>query len=112
MNIEQKNIDELNAIITVKINPEDYQEKYDSSINKHRKEMKIPGFRPGHVPASLVKKKYGPSILADEIDKILNEALFNHIQENKLDVLGQPLPKENEKICKNCLEPYYVVINN
>jgi trigger factor len=97
MNIEQKNIDELNAIITVKVNPEDYQEKYDSSINKHRKEMKIPGFRPGHVPASLVKKKYGPSILAEEIDKLLNEALFNHIQENKLDVLGQPLPKENEK---------------
>jgi trigger factor len=96
MNIEQKNIDELNAVITVKLSPEDYQENFNKSINKYRKEMRIPGFRPGHVPAALVKKKYGPSILAEEVDKLLNEALFNHIQSSKLDILGQPLPANTE----------------
>jgi trigger factor len=96
MNIEQKNIDELNAVITVKLSPEDYQENFNKSINKYRKEMRVPGFRPGHVPAALVKKKYGPSILAEEVDKLLNEALFNHIQSSKLDILGQPLPANTE----------------
>jgi trigger factor len=96
MNIEQKNIDELNAVITVKLSPEDYEDNYNKSINKYRKEMRIPGFRPGHVPAALVKKKYGPSILAEEVDKLLNEALFNHIQSSQLDILGQPLPANTE----------------
>jgi trigger factor len=97
MNIEQKNIDELNAVITVKLSPEDYQDNYNRSINKYRKEMRVPGFRPGHVPAALVKKKYGPSILAEEVDKLLNEALYNHIQSSNLDILGQPLPANTEE---------------
>ena len=60
--------------------------------------MQLPGFRKGHVPTSVIKKKYGPSILAEEIDKILNKSIYDYITENKLNILGNPLPIEDEKI--------------
>jgi trigger factor len=95
MNINQQNIDELNAVLTIKITPEDYNEKVESQLKKYGKQVAMPGFRAGKVPASLLKKKYGKSILAEEVNKLISDALHNHITENKLDVLGNPLPKED-----------------
>ena len=73
MDVNIKKIDSLNAILTVKITNEDYNAPYEASLKTHRKQMQLPGFRKGHVPTSIIKKKYGPSILAEEIDKILNK---------------------------------------
>jgi len=93
MEIVKENIDELNAILKVKIAKEDYYESYEKALKNVRKQIQMPGFRPGQVPASIVKKKYGISILGEELDKVLNAALFDYIKDNELDVLGQPIPK-------------------
>jgi len=98
MDVSVKKIDSLNAVLTVKISNEDYKTPYESSLKNHRKQMQLPGFRKGHVPTSIIKKKYGPSILAEEIDKLLNKSIYDHIIENKLNILGNPLPIEDEKI--------------
>jgi trigger factor len=93
MNITQDKIDNLNSVLTVKINPEDYKERVEKAVKAQAKKAKLPGFRPGMVPAAHIKKMYGKSILVDEVNNILNDTLSNYISENKLEVLGQPLPK-------------------
>ena len=98
MDVSVKKIDALNAVLTVKISNDDYKTPYESSLKNHRKQMQLPGFRKGHVPTSIIKKKYGSSILAEEIDKLLNKSIYDHITENKLNILGNPLPIEDEKI--------------
>ncbi len=97
MNISQEKIDNLNAVVTININPEDYQPRVDKAIKDHAKKAKIPGFRPGMVPAAHIKKMYGKSILVDEVNNLLSDTLNNYITEQKLEVLGQPLPKVDDK---------------
>jgi len=96
MNISQENIDDLNAIINIELTPEDYKTQVDSVIKDQAKKAKLPGFRPGMVPASHIRRTYGKAILIDEINKIVGDGLNNFITENKLEILGQPLPKEEE----------------
>jgi len=97
MNIVQENIDSLNAVLRVQLTPEDYKPKVDEAIRKYRKKVNMPGFRPGHVPESLVRKMYGKSVLADELNRLVADSVDRFIQENNLKVLGNPLPKpENE----------------
>src|SRR6201991_3579064 len=96
MNISQEKIDKLNAVVTVNIEPADYQARVDKAIKDHAKKAKIPGFRPGMVPPSHIKKMYGKSILVDEVNNLLSDTLNNYITEQKLDVLGQPLPKMDD----------------
>lgn len=96
MEISQQNIDDLNAVLTLKLSKEDYFDKYESALKKYRKQVNMPGFRAGHVPLGLVKKQYGKSILAEEINNVINESLNKHIVDNKLKILGNPLPKESE----------------
>lgn len=96
MDITQDKIDNLNSVLTVKINPEDYKERVEKAIKTQAKKAKLPGFRPGMVPAGHIKKMYGKNILVDEINNILNDTLSNYISENKLEVLGQPLPKTDD----------------
>lgn len=93
MNITKQNIDELNAVVKVKVGPEDYQLKVDSALKDYQKKVNMPGFRPGKVPVGIVKKMYGKSILAEEINKLLSDSLYKYISENKIEVLGNPLPK-------------------
>lgn len=97
MEVVEEKIDDLNAVLTIKVNPEDYKEKYENGLKMARKSVNIPGFRPGHVPMGMIKKKYGASILAEEMNKLINESLHKHITDNNLDVLGNPLPKEDDK---------------
>lgn len=94
MDIKQEKIDKLNALLHVKVSPMDYSEKVDETLKNYRKEASIPGFRTGKVPMGLIKKKYGPSVVAEEVNKIINNALYEHITENKVDILGNPMPKE------------------
>jgi len=96
MNITRENIDELNAVVKVNIAKEDYSDKVENILKDYRKTANIPGFRKGHVPMGMVKKQYGKSVLVDEVNKMLQDALNKYLTEEKLDVLGNPLPKEQE----------------
>lgn len=96
MNITKENIDELNAIVKIKLGPEDYQERVDKKLKDYRKNARIPGFRPGKVPMSMVKKMVGQGTLVEEINQLLASSINEYIVENKLDVLGNPLPKIDE----------------
>ncbi len=97
MNITKENIDALNAVVKVEISAADYQEKVAKILLDYRKKADIPGFRKGQVPMGMVKKQYGKSIMIDEVNKLLQEALNNFLIEEKLDILGNPLPKMEEK---------------
>lgn len=96
MNITRENIDELNAVVKVDIAKEDYAGKVDKVLKDYRKNANIPGFRKGHVPMGMVKKQYGKAVLVDEVNKMLQDSLNKYLTEEKLDVLGNPLPKEQE----------------
>lgn len=98
MEITRENIDDLNGLIKVTIKPEDYQHKVKSTLEKYRKTAKIPGFRPGHVPISLIQKQYGKSVLAEELNKLTNDGIYNYISENNLDILGNPIPSKNNDV--------------
>ena len=100
MNISQEKIDNLNAVLKINIDPADYTPRVDKAIKDQAKKAKIPGFRPGMVPPSQIKRMYGKSILVDEINNLLSDTLNKYIEDEKLEVLGQPLPKP-VKITKN-----------
>ncbi|MBT8299989.1 MAG: trigger factor family protein, partial [Maribacter sp.] len=96
MNITKEQIDDLNAVVKVAITKDDYQEKVDSILSDYRKQSNIPGFRKGHVPMGLIKKQYGKAVLVDEVNKLLQDNLNKYLTEEKLDVLGYPLPKQQD----------------
>ena len=96
MKITKEDIDALNSVVKIDITANDYQEKVDTQLDDYRKKANIPGFRKGHVPMSLVKKQYGKSVMIDEVNKLLQESLNKFLVEEKLDVLGNPLPKMKE----------------
>ena len=98
MNITRENIDALNAVVKVDIAKEDYSDKVEKILSDYRKTANIPGFRKGHVPMGMVKKQYGKAVLVDEVNKLLQDALNKYLTEEKLDVLGQPLPKQQDDI--------------
>ncbi|MBL4723974.1 MAG: trigger factor [Lutibacter sp.] len=93
MNITKENIDVLNAVVKVEISAADYQDKVATILQDYRKKADIPGFRKGQVPMGMIKKQYGKSIMIDEVNKLLQESLNNYLVEEKLDILGNPLPK-------------------
>jgi trigger factor len=93
MNITKESVDALNAIVKVEISAADYQDKVENILKDYRKKADIPGFRKGQVPLGMVKKQYGKSIMIDEVNKLLQESLNNFLVEEKLDILGNPLPK-------------------
>ncbi|AWA31343.1 trigger factor [Flavobacterium magnum] len=97
MKITKKNIDDLNAIVTVEVSKEDYAPKVESVLKNYAKTATIPGFRKGAVPLSMIKKQYGKAVLLEEVNKILQENLNNYLKEEKLDILGNPLPKADEQ---------------
>lgn len=105
MNITQKNLDALNAELTIRLEPADYNETYEKAIKDYRKNVNMPGFRPGHVPVTLVKQRFGKSILAEQINKMLQDAIYKHISENKINVLGNPLPVDTENDLGNWDNP-------
>ena len=94
MKISKEQIDALNAVITLEIDKSDYQGKVEEALNNYRKNASIPGFRKGHVPMGMVKKQYEKAIQADELNKLISESLNKFIEDEKLRLLGQPIPKE------------------
>lgn len=98
MNIIKKDIDALNAELSITLAPQDYEERVNDAIKKVQKQAAMPGFRAGKVPVGLIKKQYGKSILVDEINKILNDSLYNYINDNKIEILGNPMPKADSAV--------------
>ncbi|APD06030.1 trigger factor [Flavobacteriaceae bacterium UJ101] len=98
MNITKTNIDDLNAIVAVTISQDDYQEKVDATLKSYKKNANVPGFRKGHVPMGMIKKQYGKAVMFDEVNRLLQESVSNYINEEKLNILGQPLPKPQDSI--------------
>ena len=96
MRITRNNIDDLNAVITVVIKADDYQEKLEKSLKEQAKKAKLPGYRPGMVPIAQIKRMYGKGMLVEEINKQLSDAVNNYIKQNEIEILGQPLPKEDD----------------
>lgn len=96
MNITKEQIDDLNAVVKVAITRDDYQDKVEGILKDYRKQANIPGFRKGHVPMGLIKKQYGKAVLVDEVNKLLQDNLNKYLTEEKLDVLGNPLPKQQD----------------
>lgn len=94
MKISKEQIDALNAVITLEIDKSDYQGKVEEALNNYRKNASIPGFRKGHVPMGMIKKQYEKAIQADELNKLISESLNKFIEDEKLRLLGQPIPKE------------------
>ena len=92
MQITQSELKNLTATLTITIEPADYQEDVQKELKQVRQKAQMPGFRPGMVPAGLVKKMYGKGILADVLNKKVGESLQKHIEDNKLAILGEPLP--------------------
>jgi trigger factor len=97
MNITQEKVDNLNAVIKVQLSESDYQANVDKVLRDYRNKASVPGFRKGHVPMGMVKKMVGTSAMVEEINKILSASLQKYIEDEKLDVLGNPLPKLEEQ---------------
>ncbi len=92
MNIVKENIDDLNALLKVEIKKADYEEKVEKVLRDYRKKANIKGFRPGNVPMGLVKKMYGKAVQVDEVNKLISESVHNYLQDEKIEILGDPLP--------------------
>lgn len=98
MNITRENKDNLNAVLSVAIAKGDYSEKVEKILKDYRKNANIPGFRKGKVPMGMIKKQYGQAVLVDEVNKLLQDSLNKYIQDEKLDVLGNPLPMPQDNL--------------
>jgi len=97
MNITRENIDELNAVLKVDVLKADYEEKIENVLKDYRKKANIKGFRPGMVPIGLVRKMYGRAVLIDEINKIVTESIQKYISDEKIEILGDPMPKADDQ---------------
>ena len=91
-----QNVDKVSALLTVNIEKADYQEKVEKLLKKYRQQVNMPGFRKGMVPMSLIKKQFGKSAMAEEVDKLMQDAVNNYIRENKVNMLGMPLPNDEK----------------
>jgi trigger factor len=97
MQVEKKDLGNLSAQLNIKIDEKDYTEKVNQKLKDYRKNTDMPGFRKGKVPMTLIKQKYERALIADEVNNQMQEAINNHLQENKLAILGYPIPSEEQK---------------
>jgi trigger factor len=97
MNIQFENPDKVNGLMTLTIEKADYEEKVEKALKNYRKRAQIPGFRPGMAPMSMIKRQYGMSVKVDEVNRLLGEKLYEYIRENKIQMLGEPLPNEEKQ---------------
>ena len=96
MNISKENTDQLNAILHVKVEQTDYEEKVNEVLRDYRKKANVDGFRPGKVPMGLIKKMYYTPVLVDEVNKLVSESLFNYLKDEEVKILGEPLPHRDQ----------------
>ena len=97
MNITRENTDNVNAVIKILIEKPDYEKTVEDKLKEYRQKADMPGFRPGKAPMGLIKKRFGKSILVDEINKLLSQKLTGYLMEEKLQILGEPLANEDQQ---------------
>jgi len=98
MNIQFECADKINGLMTITIDQADYQEQVDKKLKEYRKKAQMPGFRPGMVPIGLIKRQYGTAVKVEEVNRVLGEKLYEYIRENKIQMLGEPLPSEEKQV--------------
>lgn len=98
MNITKREIDDLNAVLTVEVTKEDYEKNVETILKNYRKTANIPGFRKGQIPMGMIKKQYGRAVLIDEVNKLIQDAIQKYLTEEKLDILGYPVPSNEDAI--------------
>jgi trigger factor len=96
MNISKENTDDLNAVLKIRIDASDYTGRVDEVLKDYRKKVQLDGFRPGKVPAGLVRKMYLKPVMAEEINKLVSESIANYLKEKEINILGEPLPSEEQ----------------
>ena len=97
MNITRENIDEVNAVIKLLIEKADYEKEVAGKLKEYRQQASIPGFRPGKAPAGLIQKRFGTSVLVEEVNKLISQNLSKFLVEEKLNILGEPLPNDAQQ---------------
>ncbi len=97
MNIQFEAPDKVNGLMTITLETADYQPEVEKTLKDYRKRANIPGFRPGQAPMGMIKRQYGPAVKVDAINKMLGEKLYEYIRENKIQMLGEPLPSEQQQ---------------
>ncbi|MCL2682622.1 MAG: hypothetical protein FWE63_03925 [Bacteroidales bacterium] len=98
MNVKQEKLTDLTSKLTIEVAEQDYQAQVKKTLTGYQQKANIPGFRPGKVPFGMVQKMYGKAVLVDEVNKLLSDAMNKHIEDNKLEVLGQPIPAEDNEV--------------
>ena len=98
MKISFECADKVNGLLTMTVEPADYQEAVEKTLKNYRKKAQVPGFRPGMVPMGMIKKQYGTAVKVEEVNKLLSSKLYEYIQENKIQMLGEPLPNQEKQI--------------
>ena len=89
--------DKINGLLTMTLEPADYQEKVEKTLKDYRKKAQVPGFRPGMVPMGMIKKQYGTAVKVDEVNRLMGEKLYEYVRENKIQMLGEPLPSDKQQ---------------
>ena len=97
MNISFEAPDKVNGLMTITLEKEDYQGEVEKTLKDYRKRANIPGFRPGQAPMGMIKRQFGTSVKVDTINKMLGEKLYSYVQDNKIQMLGEPLPSEQQE---------------
>jgi trigger factor len=97
MNITFEAPDKINGLMTITLESADYQPEVDKTLKDYRKRANIPGFRPGQVPMGMIKRQFGTSVKVDAVNKLLGEKLYEYVRENKIQMLGDPLPSEQQE---------------
>ena len=101
MNITRENINNVNAVINITIEKADYEKQVEDVLKDYRQKASIPGFRPGKAPKGLIQKKFGMAVLVDEVNKLLSQNLSKFLVDEKLSILGEPLPNEEKQAAIN-----------
>ena len=98
MKISFECADKINGLLTLTVEPADYQDAVEKTLKNYRKKAQVPGFRPGMVPMGMIKKQYGTAVKVEEVNKLLSSKLYEYIQENNIKMLGEPLPNQEKQI--------------
>ena len=97
MKVTFENPDKVNGLITLTVEEADYKESVEKTLKDYRKKAQVPGFRPGMVPMSMIKRQYGTAVKVDVINKVLGEEIYKYVNENKIQMLGEPMPSSKQE---------------
>ena len=97
MKVTFENPDKVNGLMTITVEEADFKENVEKTLKNYRKKANVPGFRPGQVPMGLIKRQVGTSVKVDEINKLVGQEIYKYVQENKIQMLGDPMPSEKQQ---------------